>query len=498
MATTRRLTWVPDYQIEEEPPRVLLAASSQPADRAPSAQQVPAASAAQPATGAPTVQPRPISSELRSLFDALQARINQAPITAEDIMRSREYQEMASALDFQAGQAQAAQRRDLASRGVLRSTPAVQSFAATDAYYTAQKQALIPQLIQQAYARRQQDIANALSLFNALANLENQAFQQGLQQFQAETPYSYLTAAEREQVRQWEEGWQRELPFREAAITGRYLPQGAREAIDEIIAAKEAWERATTDAERAAAHARANQARARLQSYGIDPSLFGADVTTAQARANISQAGILTPDQRQMLASMFGIDPVTGQQTIAGRQADIQQRLSELEAQRAQLLAEIEADPNVGLRAQRQRELERLDAEIAATRALVAQRQTQIEATRAQLAGAQSEAAEKARQQAVRELEVYDVTPTARNVWLDLKAEYDNILAQTGTIDRERAAQLMRTALLAPGLTSKDKSWIAAMHASYFGDAGAGGTLYQYLKGYKPPQADPLQELLRQ
>lgn len=99
-----------------------------------------------------------------------------------------------------------------------------------------------------------------------------------------------------ERLRQAFDQIQQERAFRleEGALTGSYVPEGVnREAVmnlaEEVIRQKEAYARATTDAERVLANLRANEARAQLRRMGVDPSIIDANVTLDQARANISQ-----------------------------------------------------------------------------------------------------------------------------------------------------------------------------------------------------------------
>lgn len=75
--------------------------------------------------------------------------------------------------------------------------------------------------------------------------------------------------------------------IQEGQLTGNYIPSAARDIITQILAAKQA----NATGGNAEAAAKANQLRAMLPQYGIDPSLFGADVTYEQALQNIGRAG---------------------------------------------------------------------------------------------------------------------------------------------------------------------------------------------------------------
>ncbi|MBY6275503.1 hypothetical protein [Symbiobacterium thermophilum] len=293
-----------------------------------------------------TITPREINPEVRSLFEDLRARINQAPVTAEDVMRSPEYQNLASAIQFQAEQAQAANRRDLASRGMLRSTPAVQTMEATQSYYTAQQQALIPQLIQAEQARRQQEIANAASLLSTLSNLYNTAFSQGLQEFQATAPYNLETTAQRTQREQWE----RQFGLQEAQLTGRYQPEAARELLRTIVEAKQSWYDPNDGTTPEQDNARATAARNALVAMGFDADeidrLVGPNVSLEQARANL--AAVTLP-------------------TLPGRQTEQALRMGELEYQ-------VAANPEYGLAAQAAQQMRLGELNIQDIQSRIAQR----------------------------------------------------------------------------------------------------------------------------
>lgn len=113
---------------------------------------------------------------------------------------------------------------------------------------------IVPQLIAQNEARRQQQIGNLYNLISPLMRGEE---------------------------------FGKTFALQEGQLTGSYLPSGARDAIQTILQAKQ--ENRYGGNQEAAQ--RADQARAYLASVGIDPSLFGADVTYEQALQNISRAG---------------------------------------------------------------------------------------------------------------------------------------------------------------------------------------------------------------
>lgn len=151
-----------------------------------------------------TIKPRETSPEVSSLMSAISSRLNKAPMTAQDIMSSPEYQAQKQVLDLRKGESQAALRRDLASRGMLRSTPAVQALANEDARYEATMAAVVPQLLQAATQREQAGVQNLLNALNAALGVEQAAFSQGLGEFQALAPYRFETAAGLREADQFE------------------------------------------------------------------------------------------------------------------------------------------------------------------------------------------------------------------------------------------------------------------------------------------------------
>src|SRR6185312_15073870 len=82
---------------------------------------------------------------------------------------------------------------------------------------------------------------------------------------------------------------ERNFGLQEGSLTGNYVPEGvnreqAYDLVEQLLSQKDAYGKATTDAERVLANARANEIRQQLGRMGIDASRFGADVTMEQAR----------------------------------------------------------------------------------------------------------------------------------------------------------------------------------------------------------------------
>lgn len=113
---------------------------------------------------------------------------------------------------------------------------------------------VLPQYLQQAYKQYQDGISNQSNLY-------------GLQYQQDVT-----------------------TPMNEAQITGNYVPPAAQNAINGILALKQQAEATgTTAAQRTELSKQADGLRAQLQSLGIDPSKYGANVNSATAGATQTQ-----------------------------------------------------------------------------------------------------------------------------------------------------------------------------------------------------------------
>lgn len=442
------------------------------------ANQPPAQTGSMGAQTTPMIQPRALSAEAQGLYDSLQKKMSAAPVSAQDIMNSGEYQSQASALDFQGEMDQAGLRRSLAARRMLRSTPAVQAMSAEQLRTTAAKQALVPSMLQAAWNRQQTDIANTRAAMSDRLAMEGQAFNQGLNEFQATAPYTRLTEGQRVSNDQWERTFAANQAVTEANITGRYLSPAAKQLWDRVISLKEKAESGVPTEEIAGLSGEATKLRSELDAMGYDSSLLGANVTAAQARANLGKLGIQTP-QAQLSA--------------------LQQQREKILLDNAQLESQIAQNPEYGATAQAklrmdeaQKQLKLIDAQIASTYALAQDRLTDGSSggltpyQQYQINKDMAEMGQKARDAETKKLTTpYDITPIAANVWVDFDSEL-GVIAQGagGQLDREKAAGIMRGLLNTPGLTSKDRYWIAAMFAQRFGDAEAGQHLSTFRKDY--------------
>ncbi|WP_110930683.1 hypothetical protein [Paenibacillus bouchesdurhonensis] len=154
---------------------------------------------------------------------------------------------------------------------------------------------LVPALMQQAYQRYNDDANRSLQVQqmnygvgqDALGNLTNLYGLQDNEYFQK--------------------------PLAEAQITGNYLPTEARQAIDQILNLKQQWGASSNAQDRAEFARQAETLRNQLDRMGIDSSLYGANVSYADAaRAN------------------------PGVRTLAGQQIDMQRQGQQFDQQFAQ------------------------------------------------------------------------------------------------------------------------------------------------------------------
>lgn len=165
---------------------------------------------------------------------------------------------------------------DMADRGILNSTITSDRVAEINRDAELKPLEMIPSLQAQALSQRNADL-------NTLLNLYSSAQSAGMQ----------------------EQQFNRMFPLQEAAVTGRYLPDGAKELIDSIISAKSQW--ATADKETQEQLRQIGiDARSRLAAMGIDAeNLFGAHLSTDEARTNIAKAGMMTSQSQNQLLNFL-------------------------------------------------------------------------------------------------------------------------------------------------------------------------------------------------
>ena len=206
----------------------------------------------------------------------------------------------------------------------------------------------------------------------------------------------------------------------EAELTGSYLPPQARGLINNLLDLKRQAEApGITREARAELSRQADVIRSQLQGMGIDPSLFGADVTSAQAQQNIGRAGIQTLEAQQF-AYQQARDKIADERYKQEFDEDVR---------RFNLQYALE-------KAVRNRQLSQEDARIALERAQLAQRQREYEL-------------DVQREQRLREQAASTPTRTAEEVrtYLDSMAQRD---PNTGQITNIRQ---LEEAILLSGLS---------------------------------------------
>lgn len=174
----------------------------------------------------PEFKPYQLSEDAQALLAQIKANVANLP-TADDIMNSRQFQQLTDAVASRRADAERQARAELAARGVLgsNSTPAASRISWVYADAARKEQELIPALLQAETARQQANYANLINAFNAQMGAEGQMFSQGLQQFNATVPYSSLTAAQRAELDAAERDSQEKYAQWRAQQTG-VLPDG--------------------------------------------------------------------------------------------------------------------------------------------------------------------------------------------------------------------------------------------------------------------------------
>lgn len=142
---------------------------------------------------------------------------------------------------------------------------------------------LIPELAQQDYARRQNQLLSALNLGQLLYNIEAQDQER------------------EERKRQFDQTF----GLQEAAVTGRYLPGDIQDAYLRVLELKrQAEQPGVTPEQMQQFRSQADQLRAYIASRGYDPSLVAYEANYSQALQNVSQAPRTpTVDVQRMLYS---------------------------------------------------------------------------------------------------------------------------------------------------------------------------------------------------
>lgn len=143
---------------------------------------------------------------------------------------------------------------------------------------------ILPQYVQQAYGRYQDNIANQGNLY-------------GLQYQQDVT-----------------------TPQNEAQLTGNYLPPEAKTAINNLLSLKtQAETKGITAGDRSVLSTEADKLRSQLKSLGIDPSFYGADKTAAQASTNNPGIRTLAGQAQDQSVKNANLDAATAVSNMTGK-----------------------------------------------------------------------------------------------------------------------------------------------------------------------------------
>jgi hypothetical protein len=169
--------------------------------------------------------------DVLAALQKFQGLLSAAPVTPQQVVASPEYQAQKGYLDLQRGEAMAALRRDLASRTMLRSTPAIGAFGQVQSEADIRAGQLIPSMMGEARSQQQQQLTNQL---------------QGLQAFVERQRYEEDTATAKAKLLRDIVETNRQFGLSEAGVTGTYMGQPTFAAGQAVAAGKE---RAATAAE---------------------------------------------------------------------------------------------------------------------------------------------------------------------------------------------------------------------------------------------------------
>ncbi|MGR6906144.1 hypothetical protein [Lysinibacillus sp. BSL11] len=126
--------------------------------------------------------------------------------------------------------------------------------------------------------------------------------------------------------------YDKQFSLDEAAITGKYLTQGAQDAVQAILNAKQIAEDPSTPLEqRKKANADANAARQLLVSQGVNVGMLGADSSYRQAMNALNSlggAGMNTMENQKLQANnALAVGEMTGSYTPTGAQSLVNELL---------------------------------------------------------------------------------------------------------------------------------------------------------------------------
>lgn len=147
---------------------------------------------------------------------------------------------------------------------------------------------VVPSIQNQLQAQRQTEISNLINLMNPVYNLLSREDTQ--QRNQILDLRDVIDIIDRQNQNQFTNDIARRQDARaEAGLTGYYMPEGAREAINNILGLKQQAEQSGVTADQMAQYrAAADAERNRLYQMGIDPSIVGFDADYATAARNVA------------------------------------------------------------------------------------------------------------------------------------------------------------------------------------------------------------------
>jgi len=219
-----------------------------------------------------------------------------------------------STAEYAARQAQAQKSAQQATRGAqeaLGSSGFGRSTMLADRAHGIQNDAneyletqVIPQIIANEQARKQQEYNNLINLLQPLMNQQSYADQRA--QTERGNIFDSLNYLNTEDQR----GFQNAVT--EGQLTGNYMPPAAQEIVNQILQLKQAAESPGVSREqRAQLSAQADQLRTRLGTLGIDASRIGSNVNYNTASG--TQIGIPTMESQQF-AYQKARDAISDQQ----------------------------------------------------------------------------------------------------------------------------------------------------------------------------------------
>lgn len=247
----------------------------------------------------------------------IEQAVAQGDVTAAEIMKTPEFKALQESQKALLEGTTRQTKARLAASGMLGpgSSVAASQIARVQAEAAAALAAKIPELIDRERRNRLQNLQNLQAQLQNLQSMRQDELRQRQIDFE-------------QQMRQ------REFGLREGEALGRYMPAELRNLYDQVLQAKENWDRYAKEGRMDLANqeaAKAESLRRRIAALGGDPDAVGPGVTLEQAARNVGQ-----------LAS----------QTLGGRQSDLQtmQTLASIENQRRQ--TEIDAAREARLSAQ--------------------------------------------------------------------------------------------------------------------------------------------------